>query len=372
MKIGLVIYGSLDTLSGGYFYDRKLVEYLKSQGDAVEIISLPWRNYAAHLLDNFRFRLPASNVTARRVSFPTKQSPNNQKFDILIQDELNHPSLIVANQGKHPYPVISLVHHLRCSESRPEWQNAFYRWIEKKYLHSVDGFIFNSKTTQQVVNNLLEGMKPSVLAYPPTDRFGESISENEVIERAKSDELRILFLGNVIYRKGLHTLLEAVTKLQMLIRVNIVGSLNSEPVYIGRIQEFIAAKDLSSFVCLHGSMDEDSLKQIFKQSHVLVVPSSYEGFGIVYLEGMSFGLPAIGTTAGAAGEIISDGVDGFLIQPGDADLLAAKLKSLHEKRDVLIQMSRAARSRYLRQPKWEESARQIREFLTKRIAAFTV
>ena len=372
MKIGLVIYGSLDTLSGGYFYDRKLVEYLRSQGDTVEIISLPWRNYTAHLLDNFRFRLPVSNVIARRVLFPTKQAPNNQIFDILIQDELNHPSLIVANQGKHPYAVISLVHHLRCSELRPEWQNAFYRWIEKKYLQSVDGFIFNSKTTKQAVNNLLEGRKPSVLAYPPTDRFSETISENEVIERAKSDEFRILFLGNVIERKGLHTLLEAITKLQMPITVNIVGSLNSEPAYTRRIQEFIAANDLSSFVFLHGSLDKESLVEKLRQSHILVVPSSYEGFGIVYLEGMSFGLPAIGTTAGAAGEIISDGIDGFRIQRGDADLLASRLNSLNEKRDVLIQMSLAARSRYLRQPKWEESARQIREFLTKRIAEFTV
>src|SRR5687768_7993568 len=264
MKVGLVIYGSLDTLSGGYLYDRKLVEYLRSQGDTVEIISLSWRNYAAHLLDNFSFRLPASNVIARRVLFPTKQSPNNQIFDILIQDELNHPSLIIANQGKHPYPVISLVHHLRCSELRPKWQNAFYRWIEKKYLQSVDGFIFNSKTTEQAVNNLLEGRKPSVLAYPPTDRFGESISENEVIERAKSDEFRILFLGNMIERKGLHILLEAMTRIGRdtqsgsPYRLEVVGSLDSEPIYSRRIQKFIADNNLSSFVFLHGSLDKES------------------------------------------------------------------------------------------------------------------
>src|SRR5512133_273198 len=133
MKIGFVIYGSLDTLSGGYLYDRKLVEYLRTQGDTVEIISMPpgmtgrsdWRNYAAHLGDNFTFRLPTG-------------------LDILIQDELNHPSLIAANAGKHPYPIISLVHHLRCSELRPKWQNRFYRLVEKAYLNSIDGFIFNS------------------------------------------------------------------------------------------------------------------------------------------------------------------------------------------------------------------------------------
>ena len=164
MRVGLIIYGSLDTLSGGYLYDRKLVEYLRSQDDTVEIISLPWRNYAAHLTDNLHVRLP--NVIARSgaASATTKQSPNFPKFDILIQDELNHPSLIFANRGKHPYPVISLVHHLRCSELRPNWQNIFYRWVEKKYLQSIDGFIFNSKTTERAVNSLMEHNKPSVIA----------------------------------------------------------------------------------------------------------------------------------------------------------------------------------------------------------------
>jgi hypothetical protein len=52
MRVGLLIYGSLDTISGGYLYDCKLVEHLRQQGDQVEIISLPWRNYLRHLGDN--------------------------------------------------------------------------------------------------------------------------------------------------------------------------------------------------------------------------------------------------------------------------------------------------------------------------------
>ena len=357
MKIGLLIYGSLDTLSGGYLYDRKLVDYLQSKGDTVEIFSLPWRSYAAHLTDNLHFRLP----------------PN---LDILIQDELNHPSVIFANRRKHPYPVISLVHHLRCSELRSKWHNMFYRWVEKKYLQSVDGFIFNSKTTEQVVNGLIFDCKPSVLAYPPTDRFGNAVSENEIFERAKKEKLNILFLGNVIQRKGLHTLLEAMSHLSRdgnsLYYLNIVGSLNSEPGYAREMQQKVEILGLKSDVVFCGSLNSALLVEKLRQAHVLVVPSSYEGFGIVYLEGMGFGLPAIGTTTGAAGEIISEGVDGFLIEPGDSDLLATRLSSLHEKRDVLIQMSLAARSRYLHQPKWEESARQIHAFLTKLIAEFTV
>jgi glycosyltransferase involved in cell wall biosynthesis len=344
MRIGFVIYGSLNTLSGGYWYDRKLVEYLRSQGDTVAIISLPWRNYAAHLTDNFHFRLPASH-------------------DLLIQDELNHPSLIFANRGKHPYPIISLVHHLRSSESRPAWQNAFYRVIEKQYLKSIDGFIFNSKTTEKVVNKSFEVSKPGIVAYPPTDRFGEPISEDEIIKRAKNHELSILFLGNVIYRKGLHTLLEAIRHLKSKVKIDIVGGFHSEPAYLKQIQRFIERNDLSSFVFLHGPLDKEPLIKKLRQAHILVVASSYEGFGIAYLEGMCFGLPAIGTTAGGAKEIISDGIDGFLIEPGDVNLLASRLRLLNENRAILTRMSLAARARYLRQPRWEETAGQIREFL---------
>ncbi len=344
MKIGLIIYGSIDTLSGGYMYDRMMVEYLRAQGDTVEIISLPWRNYAAHLTDNFSFKL----------------LPN---LDILIQDELNHPSLIGANRGKHPYPIISLVHHLRCSELRPKWQNDLYRVAEKKYLQSVDGFIFNSQTTKGVVNSLIGNSKPDVVAFPPTDRFGDAISEEAIEERGKKKELRVLFLGNVMGRKGLRTLLEAVSFQQSALQVDVVGSLTTEPEYAKEMQEFVTVNGLSSTVHFHGSLNNQPLIDKLKNAHVLVVPSSYEGFGIVYLEGMGFGLPAIGTTAGAASEVIRDGMDGFLIEPGDAHSLATKLQFMNERRDVLVQMSLAARTRYLTQPKWNQTANQIREFL---------
>jgi len=344
MKIGFVIYGSLDTVSGGYLYDRKLVEYLRAQGDTVEIISLPWRNYGAHLTDNFRFQL-------------------QQGLDIVIQDELNHPSLIGANAGKHPYPVISLVHHLRCSELRPQWQNDFYRVVEKKYLQTVDGFIFNSKTTQGVVNGLVAHGKLAVVAYPPTDRFGAPISEHEVRERTKLDELRILFLGNVIYRKGLHTLLRAISDQQLAVSVDVVGGLKAEPTYAEEMQKFVMDHGLSSTVTFHGALDNEPLIEMYKQAHVMVVTSSYEGFGIVYLEGMGFGLPAIGTTAGAASEVITHGSDGYLIKPDDASALAEHLHELATNRELLLQLSLNAVRRYQQQPKWNETAKAIREFL---------
>lgn len=110
--------------------------------------------------------------------------------------------------------------------------------------------------------------------------------------------------------------------------MDVVGSLTAEPNYTAQMQNFIAKNDLSSFIFLHNSLNNELLVEKLKHAHVLVVPSSYEGFGIVYLEGMAFGLPAIGTTASAAGEIIEHGKTGYLIEPNDLTTLATFISQL--------------------------------------------
>jgi len=79
MEIGLIIYGRLGTLTGGYIYDRMLVEHLQQRGHQVRVVSLARRPYPRQLLDNFSPELLSKLVSA--------------DFDLLLQDELNHPSL---------------------------------------------------------------------------------------------------------------------------------------------------------------------------------------------------------------------------------------------------------------------------------------
>ena len=83
---------------------------------------------------------------------------------------------------------------------------------------------------------------------------------------------------------------------------------------------------------------------------------------------MGFGLPAIGTMAGAASEIITNGKDGYLIEPDDADTLTNQLNELATNRDLLVRLSLNAVKRYQSQPKWNETARNIREFLYRMIS----
>lgn len=348
-----MIYGSLDQASGGYLYDRKLVEYLKSNGHDVEVISLPWRSYPSNLADNF------SNSLLDRLK--------NSNFDRLLQDELNHPSLFLLNQKlktQVSFPLISIVHHLRSSEQHFAWPSTIYRHIERKYLNSVDGFVFNSFTTQRVVESLLGTAKLSIVAQPGGDRMEPEISDSEIRQRAgRPGPLQIVFLGNLIRRKAPDVLIRAIASVPA-VAVSFIGGEKAEPRYAAALKRSVARLNLKDRVHFLGFLEERQLAPLLRASHVLVVPSSYEGYGIAYLEGMSFALPAIGTHAGAAGEIITHGKDGFLIKVNNAGELAEYLTRLHEDRALLAEMGIAARKSYFEHPTWQNSLARIENFLS--------
>lgn len=349
MRIGIVIFGRLDTLTGGYLYNRKLVENLRCRGHEVEVISEPYSNYYRHLISlvGYLGKLP---------------------LDILLQDEAMHPAFFLLNprlRARVSYPIISIVHHLRSSEHRPSWQNRFYGDIERRYLMTVDGFVFNSHTTQRTVEKLMGTKFPSVVAYPSGDRFLMYGTDKEIVTRAKQPgPLRIIFVGNIIRRKELHTLLAALSRLPSeTCTLTVVGDLSMDKPYVHTIHRQLAEIKLDGRVMLLGSLPDDALATRLKESHVLVVPSSYEGFGIVYIEGMGFGLPAIASTAGAASEIITHGKDGLLVRVGDAESLAQYLYDLSTDRDWLLSMSLNARRRFESHPTWQMTTERILMFL---------
>jgi glycosyltransferase involved in cell wall biosynthesis len=355
VRIGLIIYGHLDQTSGGYLYDRKLIEFLRKRGHRVQVISLPHRNYLLNFGENLSGRLLA-NLAA-------------QKFDLLLEDELNHPSLFWLNtrlKKRIAVPLVSIVHHLRSSEQQSALLKPMYRFIEKRYLRSVDAFIFNSFTTKKAVQGLLSYRKPYAVAQPAGDRLRPRNSPAQIRARARRNgPLQIIFLGSLIRRKAPHLILEAMEMLlPESVRVIFAGEQTPEPGYAYQLKVLAQQKGLEKWVHFLGHLGEHQLAKRLRQSQVLVVPSSYEGYGIAYLEGMGFGLPAVGTRAGAAGEIITHGKDGYLIPVGDAHALASHLRRLIENRGLLAKMGMAARRSYLQHPTWQMSMARIEHFLS--------
>ena len=129
------------------------------------------------------------------------------------------------------------------------------------------------------------------------------------------------------------------------------------------IHNLVHSKKLNHNISFMGFLPRSELNKHLKKSHVMAVPSVYEGFGIAYLEALGFGLPVIATTAGAAREIITDGREGFLVPPENPATLTKTFSHLIRNRDLLYSMSVNALGRYNDFPTWSESMGKIRDFL---------
>ena len=267
-------------------------------------------------------------------------------------------------------PLVSIVHHLRSDEAHPPARRSLYCAIEKYYVNTIDGFIYNSRTTAQRVKTLLAAPKAGVIAYPAADHLmpPDQATVAALIEQraAWSGPLRVLAVGNVTPRKNLHVVLRALARLPAGWTLTVAGSLDIDGAYSVRLQALARELQVGDQVRFLGRTDESTLRQLYATSHVLALPS-FEGYGIVYLEAMSFGVTPIASTDGAAYEIITDGQDGYLTPPDDVARLAQRLAAL-QSNTTWRSYGLAARRRYTTQPTWQQSMHAasvwLHEFVT--------
>lgn len=349
-----MIYGDLNFPSGGFLYDRKLIEHLEQQGHQTQVIAMPWTAYFNRLFQNFDAEL--------------LQNIEDANLDILLQDELNHASLFLLNRKikvKINISIISIVHHLRGSEKGSWLAKIIFGAIEQRYLKSLDAIIANSQTTLNSVKALLSKNIPMLIAKPGGDRFNQLLSRQQIKSRVYKDgPLKILFLGALIRRKSPDLILEAIRDLPKgSFRVFFAGTPDADPSFATLLLNMTIRYKLVDDVQFLGHLSENDLILLMNKCHVLIVPSSYEGYGIAYVEAMGFGMLAIARNTGASGEIIEHEQNGFLLESGNSRELAKILARVHQDRDLLFRMSLAARKRYKELPGWAESMNKIEKFL---------
>ena len=160
--------------------------------------------------------------------------------------------------------------------------------------------------------------------------------------------LRFLFVGRLECRKGIDTLLAAapdVLRRFPAARLDIVGD---DSIDGGKYKAgFLARTDLEDIVprvTFHGRVEEEALRAHYRACDVLVAPSRYESFGLVYVEGMIFGKAVIGGRAGGGPEVIEEGVTGLTVAPGDVAGLAQAMTRLAGDADLRRAMGEAGRS----------------------------
>ena len=145
---------------------------------------------------------------------------------------------------------------------------------------------------------------------------------------------RVLFVGGVGQRKGVKYLLEAYAK---------VCGTDTELVLCGPPPADLSPlKPHAGRVTLTGRVDRAEVVRQMRAADVLVLPSVFEGFGLVIPEAMACGLPVIASTHSCGPEVIREGVDGFVLAPDDVDGLAAKLADLMSRPDRAAELGRNA------------------------------
>ena len=354
MHIGLIIYGRLDTLTGGWIYDRLMVEYLREQGHTVEVISLKQHHYVRNLADNFSRRL------YRRLL--------DHNCRLLLQDGLIHPSLVGLNQRikrRRSCPLLTIVHQVICRQPLKRYQKLFYQAVERRYFKSVDGFILNSETTRANVESLVGQQLPAVVAYPGGDRLGYLASDAVVESRCRrAGPLQLILVGNLTPNKGVLPLIAGLSRLPPESwRLSLIGSLTMNRAYVQKVRALIAHCGLEDRIDIPGPLDGAELAGRLNASQVFVLPFSYEGFGMACLEAMAWGLPVVGSTRGALKEFVRNDINGVLIPPGDMAAFAQQVQRLHADRTLLTGYGQEALKTFRRRPGWRDGFHKIESFL---------
>ncbi|MBO9683843.1 MAG: glycosyltransferase [Flavisolibacter sp.] len=150
------------------------------------------------------------------------------------------------------------------------------------------------------------------------------------------DERIILQLGRMVPRKGVDTVIQALSRLKtsnQKIRLLIVGGESDIPdaklcPEIGRLRKIAGELGVASFVTFTGRRNRNVLKYYFSAADIFVTTPWYEPFGITPLESMACGTPVIGSNVGGIKYSVKNGETGYLVPPKDPEALAAKLDYL--------------------------------------------
>jgi glycosyltransferase involved in cell wall biosynthesis len=154
---------------------------------------------------------------------------------------------------------------------------------------------------------------------------------------------RAIFSGALIKRKGIHHLLEAWHRLNLRdAELWLLGSIHDEA------KPYLKQFGRENVRVLGFKRD---LENYLNQGSVYVFPSRLEGSAKTIYEAAASGLPMI--TTREAGDVVRDGVEGIIVQPGDVDAIAAAIEHLYRHPEIVASMGSAARQRVVENFTWD-------------------
>lgn len=183
--------------------------------------------------------------------------------------------------------------------------------------------------------------------------FGFPTIETPMLDNNAGDgTFRMLFVGQLHYRKGLRYAIEAFRLLKHP---------KKEFVIVGAKTTITGLEKtaIPTGVTFTGELKGEDLKAVYKNASVFVLPSLEEGLALVQGEALSFGVPLIITTNTGGDDLITNGIEGFIVPPMEVEILADRLQELAEDIALRRSMSAAALIAAKRLGSWDTAAEKL-------------
>ena len=343
-------------MTGGQKYGEEVLRYFIDSG---------WRVTRLSVRSNLRLPLPVRHLFAN-ISCLLLVLPYLKEEVIIIGSTYYHSYILllgfILKVLRRPI-LVGLCYHLTVRDVRSSLFRIFDRSISFLSMRLYSRLIAISQSTK---NDLLHiGVKEDKISVIPC---AHDIPLHDAINY-HNDDKRIVFVGTCYGRKGVEYLLKAASKLKRhKFHVDIVGDLKDDEKYVECLYEIVKMENISDRVTFYGRTSNDKLWEIYKNASMFVLPSLWEGFGIVLLEAMSFGLPIIATNVGSIPELITNNVNGILVPPKDETSLAAAMELLLTSDNVRERLGRNALE-YLKAHKelsdWKQVGQRAGEVIEK-------
>lgn len=217
-----------------------------------------------------------------------------------------------------------------------------------KYIYK---WIFNKNFVICLSESLFDDISDVYLNKPFIVNNGIPIIENESLPiKKKTNSLRILFLSNLIFSKGIFIFLDSISIIINKFKINIIATIVGEEAELkaSELEIEIAKRNLHHCVNYVGPKFGKEKNEIIKNTDLLIYPTLNDAWGLVILEAMQLGIPVIASNEGAIPEIIDDGHTGYLVDRNRPDQIAEKVKFLTENPYLIKMMSQASREKFLK------------------------
>ncbi len=321
-------------------YGKKVKRPVTLNGVNIQWIYLPSLFYKKIILGGFPYSV-ANLIKRHYLSFRLAQLHHSQHFDLVESYDFNGPLAF-----KPKCPLIVRLHGsvlvYRNDERRPAQISPIDRHFEVKQLQMADRVIAVSQYIGNKTIQVMQSDKAFTVIYNGTDT--EIFSPKQVEKKGKN----ILFVGNVMWRKGVFDLIHAMP---MILEhypdafLDIAGGCSGENKI--RLDVELAALNpgVKQRIRVLGKIPYEQLPDLYNRAAVFVFPSKAEAFGFTCIEAMACARPVVATCLVSGPELVENGISGLLVNPEDPNDIAEKVIRLLNDPILAMQLGNNARKR---------------------------